>query len=241
MPNNSEIDHLRSLFIFSGLNDSDLGTILQHAHKRQLNAGQFFFMQGDPADAMFVLKSGRVKLLQVTPDGQQVLLRMLSAWDIFAVVALIDEATYPITAEASEDCQVLYWSKSELMALVKIIPALAMNAMRLMANRLQEYQDRVRELSTERVERRVARAILRLANQTGRVVPEGVLIDQPVSRQDLAEMTGTTLYTVSRILSQWEQQELVISGREKIIIRFPHGLVRIAEDLPQPAPGADPD
>ncbi|HMN62349.1 MAG TPA: Crp/Fnr family transcriptional regulator, partial [Anaerolinea sp.] len=173
-----------------------------------------------------------------TPDGQQVLLRVLGAWDLFAVVALVENATYPVTAEVADDCQAYYWTRPVLMDLVKRIPGLALSAMRLMSERLQEYQDRVRELSTERVERRLARAILRLANQTGRAVAEGVLIDLPLTRQDLAEMTGTTLFTVSRILSQWEQQELVISGREKIIIRFPHGLVRIAEDLPS-GPQAD--
>ena len=228
----TEIDHLRKLDIFNGLTEADLQKMLDSARQRSYNAGQYIFMQGDPTEAMYVLKSGRVKLIQVTPDGQQVLLRLINPWDLFAVVALIEKSNYPISAEAVEDCQVIYWPKPVLMELVKQIPALSLNAMHLMAERLQEYQDRFRELSTERVERRVARAILRLANQTGRLVPEGVLIDLPLTRQDLAEMTGTTLFTVSRILSQWEQQGLVISGREKIIIRFPHGLVRIAEDLP---------
>jgi CRP-like cAMP-binding protein len=96
-------------------------------------------------------------------------------------------------------------------------------------------QERLRELATERVEQRVARTLLRLARQVGRKVEGGVLIDMPLSRQDLAEMTGTTLYTVSRILSQWEQQHLVETGRERILIRQPHGLVAIAEDLSPPS------
>ncbi len=74
--------------------------------------------------------------------------------------------------------------------------------------------------------------LLRLASQTGRQTEEGVLIDMPLSRQDLAEMTGTTLYTVSRILSQWEQKGYVESRREHVVIRFPHALVTVAEDLP---------
>ncbi|MGE5140292.1 MAG: Crp/Fnr family transcriptional regulator, partial [Rudaea sp.] len=91
-----------------------------------------------------------------------------------------------------------------------------------------------RELSTERVERRVANALLRLAQQTGVKTPEGVLIDLALTRQDIADMTGTTLYTVSRILSHWEQRGLVETGRERIVIRSPHGLVAIAQDLPPP-------
>jgi len=92
--------------------------------------------------------------------------------------------------------------------------------------------DRYQELMTERVEQRVARALLRLARQVGQKADKGVLIGLPLSREDLAEMTGTTLYTVSRILSRWEDQDLVETGRERVLIRQPHGLVAIAEDLP---------
>jgi CRP-like cAMP-binding protein len=109
---------------------------------------------------------------------------------------------------------------------------LGLNGLRLVAGRFQELQKRYRELATERVERRIARALLRLARQTGRRTEGGVLLDLPLSRQDLGEMTGTTLYTVSRTLSSWEQQRLIETGRERIIIRNPHGLVSIAEDLP---------
>jgi CRP-like cAMP-binding protein len=109
---------------------------------------------------------------------------------------------------------------------------LALNGLRLVAGRFQDLQDRYRELSTERVERRIARVLLRLARQTGQRTERGVLIDLPLSRQDLGEMTGTTLYTVSRTLSGWEQQGLIETGRERIVIRNPHSLVSIAEDLP---------
>jgi CRP-like cAMP-binding protein len=110
---------------------------------------------------------------------------------------------------------------------------LAINALHSVTQRTHELQDRYRELATERVERRVARALLRLVRQTGRRQPEGgVLIDMPLSRQDVAEMTGTTLYTVSRILSHWEQLGLVAGAREQVVILSSHGLVAIAEDLP---------
>jgi CRP-like cAMP-binding protein len=104
--------------------------------------------------------------------------------------------------------------------------------LQILSGRVKEFQDRIRELSTERVERRIARALLRLAHQIGKKVPQGVYLDLPISRQDLAEMTGTTLYTVSRTLSKWETMGLITAGREHIIIHTPHGLVCIAEDLP---------
>jgi CRP-like cAMP-binding protein len=82
----------------------------------------------------------------------------------------------------------------------------------------------------------VARALLRLARQAGQRAEDGVLIGLPLSREDLAEMTGTTLYTVSRILSHWEQQGFVEAGRERVLIHHPHALVAIAEDLPRDIP-----
>jgi hypothetical protein len=90
--------------------------------------------------------------------------------------------------------------------------------------RLQEAHTRVIEMSTEEVERRVARTLLRLANQAGRKVDRGIEIDFPISRQNIAEMTGTTLHTVSRILSAWEQAGIVESGRQRVTLRDAHRL-----------------
>ena len=149
-----------------------------------------------------------------------------------AAISLVEGAKYPVSAEAADRCEVIYWPHATMLDLVHRFPTLAVNALKVLAGHVREFQDRYRELATERVERRVARTVLRLATQTGRKTEEGVLLDIPLTRQDLAEMSGTTLFTVSRILSQWETQGLVAAGREKVVIRFPHGLVRIAEDLP---------
>jgi CRP-like cAMP-binding protein len=91
-------------------------------------------------------------------------------------------------------------------------------------------QERYRELATEKVERRIARALLRLTGQMGNKTADGN-IELAFTRQDLAEMSGTTLYTVSRVLSEWEKHDLVEAGRERVLIRNPHGLVKIAEEL----------
>ena len=112
------------------------------------------------------------------------------------------------------------------------IPALAANTLQTVGARLQETHTRVIEMSTQQVERRVAHALLRLAKQAGRKVEHGVEIDFPISRQDIAEMTGTTLHTVSRTLSAWEQQGLIEGGRQRIVLRDPHRLFQLAEEAP---------
>jgi CRP-like cAMP-binding protein len=111
-------------------------------------------------------------------------------------------------------------------------PALALNTLQTVGSRLQDAHTRVVEISTEQVEKRVAHALLRLARQAGRKSEDGVQIDFPISRQDVAEMTGTTLHTVSRILSGWEDRGLVESGRQRITICDPHKLFMLAEGSP---------
>lgn len=108
-------------------------------------------------------------------------------------------------------------------------PQMAQNAMRIMAERLLEIQERFREVTTQRVDQRLAHTLNRLAAQSGKKVDQGILINLKITRQDLAEMSGTTLYTASRILSQWEKQGLVIASREQVIIRNLPGLVMIIE------------
>lgn len=223
---------LSQVQLFKDLSEVELRSVWQMAHTRNYDAGEFLFLQGDPAERLYVLRSGRIKVLQLNPDGQQLILRMLGPWTLFAAVTLARKSSYPVSAQTVDACQALSWTRQDLMTLITQIPHLALNAMDLMAEHVQEFQDRYRELATERVERRLARTLLRLASQTGLKISEGVLINLPLTRQDLGEMIGATLYTVSRILSQWESQGLVLSSRERVIIHFPHGLVRIAEDLP---------
>lgn len=216
--------------LFAGFSQPEFALVENITHTRSVSADEFIFHQGDPSTHVYFLLEGRVKLGQVTADGQQVLLRIIGSRNLFAIVALTAATPYPISAQAVESSRLAYWRKEDLKALALRVPRLSLNAMEIMAVYVQEYQDRFRELATERVERRLARALLRLASQAGQKVPDGVLIDMPLTRQALAEMIGATLYTVSRILSQWEDQEIVHSGRERITIRAPHQLVLIADD-----------
>jgi CRP/FNR family transcriptional regulator, nitrogen oxide reductase regulator len=218
--------------LFEGLAEDELCRVLAAAARRRAGAGGFYYHQGEPADLYYVLLAGRVRVQQVTPEGNQVILHLISPGEAFGVIAAVLGGEFPASAEVLEDAEALSWSGDVMRELMAQHPHLALNVLRLVSERLHELQNRYRELATERVERRIARAVLRLARQVGRRTPEGILIDLSLSRQDLAEMTGTTLYTVSRTLTGWEQAGLVTAGRERLVIRRAHGLVAIAEDLP---------
>ncbi len=218
--------------LFKGASETELVAALQVAGRVHLSRGEFFFHQGEPAEHFYVVVEGRVRLSQIDPDGHQVIIRFMGPSDAIGIIVALSNTTYPLSAEVVADCFALSWNYDATVLLMEEFPRLALNGLRLIAGRFRELQKRYRELSTERVERRIARAVLRLASQSGRRTDHGVLLDLPLSRQDLGEMTGTTLYTVSRILSSWEQMNLIETGRERILILSPHDLVIIAEDLP---------
>lgn len=222
---------LSAIDLFEHIPDAVLDEIASAATLKEFNKNAYLFHQGDAADQFCLLISGKVKLSQITEEGQQVILRYLSPGEAFAVIAVLSNIPYPVSASAVEQAVILCWGKQCMVDLMERYPRLAINSLSILANQIQEFQDRFRELATERVERRIARSLLRLAKQTGRKADHGVLIDFPLTRQDLAEMTGTTLYTVSRTLSQWERDGLVSSKREQVTLLAPHQLVVIAEEM----------
>lgn len=223
---------LRGVDIFAELDDRALDDVLRTAHRRRVATGDTVFSQGEEAQAFYVLVQGRLKVTQVTPEGQRVVIRFIGPGEMFGCVAVFGGSLYPGTATAVQDTRMLGWTKGATQHLMERHPRLAINTLGTIGSRLQESQTRVRELSTERVERRIAHALIRLAEQAGEPVAQGVRIDFPISRQDVAEMTGTTLHTVSRTLSAWEEQGIVESGRQKITICRPDALVAIADELP---------
>ncbi len=222
------IDCLRANPVFAQLDDAALDVVLAEATIRTVAPGDIVVRQGDAASAFGVLAGGRAKMIQVTADGRQILLRYIVAGQEFGLIAALPDLAYPLTIEAVDECLVLYWPGATLAAYFGRYPQLALNALQIMVLRNQELQARYRELLTERVEQRLARALLRLAQVTGSCDKDGTLITLPLTREDLAELVGTTLYTVSRTLSQWDQAGLVNTGRERVVVTDAAGLEAIA-------------
>ena len=224
-------DLLRRVPLFASLDADALRHVMEDARMRTAAAGAAFFREGEPATSFFVIETGSVKLTQVTPEGHQIVLQLLGTAEAFGGVAAFGGATYPVTAEAVTDVTVFEWPGAVMAGLMERYPRVAMNALRFVAARLHELQVRYRQLATEKVERRIARALVRLVDQAGRRVDTGVLIDLPLTRDDLAQMTGTTLYTVSRVVSRWESEGILEAGRQRIVITQAHALMAVADDL----------
>src|SRR5574341_185446 len=221
--------NLRRVSVFKDATDEDLKLFIEKGILRSIEEGEFFFFQGDPAKYLYVLITGRAKLLQSSLSGQQVNLRTINEWQVFgALGAVRPNATYPVTAQAMEPSTALAVESSFLKEMMQSRPYLNVGLMQLMTGYIMEMQERYRELATERVERRIALTVLRLARQIGKRLEEDKpIVELSLSRQDIAEAAGTTLFTVSRVLAEWERQGLVEAGRERVVIRNPHALVQI--------------
>ena len=223
---------LASVPLFRGLDEAQQDAVLAQARTRRVPKGSTVFDEGAEASAFYVLVSGHLKAVKTTPSGQQAVVHVINPNDFFGCVALMGYPSYPATAVAVADSIVLAWDIPALKQLMASCPQIAANALPGLGGRLREAHSQFLELSTERVERRVAHALLRLVRHAGKKVDAGVEIDFPVTRQEIAEMIGTTLHTVSRILSAWESEGILEGGRQRIVVKKPHALVAIAEELP---------
>ncbi len=223
---------LKQVVVFQNATEGELQLILKNSMTRTVEENEFFFFQGDAAQYLYILITGQAKLMQSNPNGQQVNLRTLHPWQMFgALGAVRADAIYPATAQALEDSSALAIESGFLHKMLESSPHIAFDLMTLMTSYIQEMQARYRELATEKVEQRVANALIRLAGQSGVKSSKEAGIELSFSRQDVAEMTGSTLYTISRLLSEWERQGIIETGRERIKILKPHELVRIGDGL----------
>lgn len=217
--------------LFGQLPRAVLEEVAAHIRVKRVHRGGFVFLEGTPATSLNLLAEGRVKVIRETDEGQEVILRLIQPGEIFGGAGGWGEANYPASARAQGDAIVLQLPAESFSKLIAHQPEFALAVVHELGQRLRTAEARIRELQTERVERRIARALLRLANKTGMNTETGIELGAPLTRQDLAELAGTTLSTASRTLSAWDQQGIIAAGREHVTIVRPHELVSIAEDL----------
>jgi CRP-like cAMP-binding protein len=214
---------------FSGIEEGEVSAIMRSGHQCILKSGSTLFRQGMPARKLYLVQKGRLKLSKLHQDGKEIIVRYISPGQITAAVAAFSEKEFPVSAQTVGETEVIEWTHETILRIMKEYPQLAINMLYAAVDRLDDIQNRYLELNVERVEQRVARALLRIMKQSSHKTDEGIHIDFRLSRQNLADYTGTTLFTVSRILSDWERKGWISSGRERIVVKDPHALVTLAE------------
>lgn len=216
--------------LFAGLDAEARAAVVAVAHVKRVAAGDALFQQGDAASAFFVLMEGYLKAVQTTSAGQQIVVHFVNPGEFFGCVALMDGQRYPATMLALKDSVALAWTRAETSRWARHHPTIATNALVGFGGRMLEFQSRLRESQTQKAARRIAQSLLHLTRGSGRRTECGIRIDFPITRQDVAEMAGTTLHTASRTLAGWEKDGILACGRQKITVTDLDRLAALAEE-----------
>lgn len=209
---------LSRLPFFAGLSAKALEQINQRFIEIGYQTGEMVYAAGDAAERLYVVAEGKVKLLQHAPGGRDILLDILTTGEFFGNLATLGVAAYPDTAQVQSPACVLSIRSEDFRQLLDMHPELARNTLAIMVERLNSANRRVLQLSSMTAERRIAFTLLALGKKFGREQGAGLLIDVILSRDDLAEMTGTTPETASRVVSQLQRDGVIEGGRQWIAI-----------------------
>jgi CRP-like cAMP-binding protein len=215
--------------LFDGIPETTVQRILRLGEPREVKAGGTFFRQEEPANSFFYLESGRVKLYQVTHKGFEALLRLVVPGEVFGAASLLSFAGYPACAEAAEDSRAIVWSGDVVLQLIRKEPDFAQNLTLLLVQTMDEFRERHIYRTTQRVEQRIAWALCTLARYSGQTKRNEFSITGESVQRDLADMAGTTIYTVSRVLSVWERAGTLTKSRSGIVLHSPKTLDELAK------------
>ncbi len=214
--------------LFNGLSPRECREIVSCAHARNFVRDELLFSQGQTVRSLIMLQSGSAKHTQISANGDEVLMRMSGGGDPVNLQPDLIGCGQTCSVRAMEQCRALVWEYTRLQDLLEQYPQMRKNITDILSARLIELEERFREVATERVSRRLALALLRLVKQVGKPIQDGVQIS--LSREELAQMTGTTLFTISRILSKWAEQGFVQPLRESVVIRDPRRLAGVSQE-----------
>lgn len=226
--NKLDEDLLATLPPFAQLTRSDIRHILDQASAERFAPGACIFEEGAAAERFYLLLDGYISVARVTPEGEQVIVLHIPSGHLFGIAAALGHKAYPATSFAANECYCLHWPMKLLEGFLQTYPGFSAGLYSAVGQRLNDVNTRLVEIATQQVEQRIANALLRMISQAGRVVDGGVEIDFPITRQQISEMTGSTLHTVSRMLSAWEREGIIKSARKKITVTDKEQLTRFA-------------
>jgi len=222
------LEILGAVHVLKDIKEDDRNRLAQISIHRSVEEGGFFYMQGDKADYVHILSSGLAKLCKITADGQQANLRTIQPYQIFgAVGAVTTGSLYPACAQALENSSALAIQSNFFHEVIEKSPELSFALMNLMTGYIREMQERFTDIVTTKVEERLGRIIIRLASQSGVKSNDGLYLELPFTHQDLAEMIGTTQFSVSRILTSWEKNGIIKIQRKKLLLPNLHAFVKL--------------
>jgi len=220
---------LRTAKPFSALPETDRLQLAAVAEVRSFAAGEAILHEADPSKFFYTIVSGRVKVFKTTRSGKDIIWGVFGPGDPVGSVAVFKEIPYPASAAALEDTVCIRISRSDLYVLLERHPSIARGLLLGLTQRLVELVNRVGELTGTRVEPRLARLFLRLAGEVGRQARGGIFIPLALSRQELSDMTGTTIETCIRVMSRWQKDGTVRTDKDGFVVLDQETLQALAD------------
>ena len=212
------IETLKKCEIFSELTGKELSEISAIFEERSIKKDEYIFMEEDPSGWFYILSSGRVKIVKHSQSGKDIILEIISPGDVFGGVAVLDKKPFPASAQAMEPVSVVRISRRNLFDLMEEHPVLKLAIVKSFSDRLRNAHETLKNIATERVERRIASLLLKLSEKVGIDDKGYKKLDFPLTRQEIAEMVGTTVETCIRMMSKLQKEGRVKSSGGRIFV-----------------------
>lgn len=216
---------LRGCLIFSSLKDNELSELAGFVLERRFNAGEYIFWEGDAPDWFYIIAEGRIKVIKHASSGKDFIVAFFGEGEIFGEVAVFENRPYPASSQAVTGLRVLGIKREDFLTFLSERPQVALRIINILGGRLREAQSRLSDFAGERVEQRVARILLMLHAKIGS--------DLPFTKQEVADMAGTTTETAIRVISRLKSAGIVHSGRGKMVILDEKRLRLLSQGPPQ--------
>lgn len=209
---------LKSISVFSTLNPSELKEIIPYVQPVSFKKKDIIFSEGDPSEWFYVVAEGKIKITKLSQEGKELILEIIPPLDFFGGLAVIRGFPYPANAIAMDDAELLRISRSNILRILDRFPSLMYCMAMQLGDRMKESHEALKNIALERVESRIASLLLKLSDKTGNKTGEGVMIDMKLTKQDIAEMVGTTVETSIRTMSKLRKLGIIIEKDGRIII-----------------------
>jgi CRP/FNR family transcriptional regulator len=229
VPARALADFLKRTPVFAGLPAREVEALATVAREEPYRPRDYVFMEGDPARWFCLVRSGHVKILRHARAGRDVVLELLGPGEMFGGVAVIEQRPYPASAQATEPSVVVKIPQEAIVALTERQPSIIREIALMIGRRLRGAHDSVKSLAADPVEARLAAVLVRLAEREGTRATGGVALPFPLTRQSLADMTGTTVETTIRIVSRWLKERIVAEEGGRLVLRDLDTLRGLAE------------
>lgn len=212
------VDTLKKNKVFAILSDKEIKEISSYFSILTFNKDETIFMEDDPSDWFYMVAEGRVKVVKHSLKGKDIILEIMSPGEIFGGVAVLDKRPFPASAESMESIKVIRINRKDLFAVMEAHPPLSLAIVSYFSDRLRNAHDTLRDIATERVEIRIASLLMKLSEKTGTEEDGFRKIAFPLTRQEIAEMVGTTVETAIRTMSKFQKEGMVRSSAGRVLV-----------------------